>query len=105
MKHAIPHSLTIERARFVTDKAWGAYSQRFADYSPRATWTTDTHADVQFTVKGVTLRGALDLTPSAIEMDLTVPLLFRPFRNKALDLVEREVRTWLQKERDGELGE
>ena len=103
MKHAIGHDLTIERSRLVTDKAWEAYSQRFAEYSPKATWTTPTHADVQFSVKGVTLRGSLDLAPKAIEMDLDVPFLFRPFRTKALELVEREVRVWLAKEKAGEL--
>jgi hypothetical protein len=103
MRHAIPHELTIERARLVTDKAWEAYSERFAEYSPRATWKTPTEADVQFTVKGVTLRGELGLTTRAIEMDLDVPFLFRPFRAKALSLVEREVNVWLAKERAGEL--
>ena len=102
MKHAIPHDLTIERARLVTDKAWEAYSQRFAEYSPRATWTTPTEADVQFTVKGITLRGSLGLTPKAIEMDLDVPFLFRPFRSKALSLVEDEVNVWLAKGKAGE---
>ena len=103
MRHAIPHELTIERARLVTDKAWEAYSERFAEYAPKATWKTPTEADVQFTVKGVTLRGSLGLTKQAIEMDLDVPFLFRPFRTKALSLVEREVNLWLDKERAGEL--
>ncbi|MBK6575284.1 MAG: polyhydroxyalkanoic acid system family protein [Sandaracinaceae bacterium] len=102
MKHAIPHDLTIERARLVTDKAWEAYSLRFAEYSPKATWTTPTEADVQFTVKGITLRGSLGLTPKAIEMDLDVPFLFRPFRTTALNLVEREVNIWLAKGKAGE---
>lgn len=102
MKHAIPHDLTIERARLVTDKAWEAYSQRFSEYSPKATWKTPTEADVQFSVKGITLRGSLGLTAKAIEMDLDVPFLFRPFRTTALNLVEREVKEWLAKEKAGE---
>ena len=28
MKHAIPHDLTIERARLVTDKAWEVWNTR-----------------------------------------------------------------------------
>ena len=103
MKHAIPHDISVERARFVTDKAWEAYSKRFSEYQPTATWTSDTHADVTFNVKGVTLRGSLDLVPDAIEMDLSVPFIFRPFKGKALGLVEREVRAWLAKEKAGEL--
>ena len=53
-------------------------------------------------MKGITLRGSLGLTPKAIEMDLDVPFLFRPFRSKALSLVEDEVNVWLAKGKAGE---
>jgi hypothetical protein len=32
-----------------------------------------------------------------------VPLVFRPFRGKALEIIEREARVWLEKAKKGEL--
>lgn len=103
MTHVVKHDLDTPLARKAAEKAFEAYSKEFSDYNPTANWTSETHCDVTFTVKGVKLEGAMDLKPGAIEMDLKVPLLFRPFKGKALDVVEREVKTWIEKARRGEL--
>lgn len=105
MKHAVKHSLDQATARKAADKAFEAYSVEYAKYSPTADWTSDTHCDVTFTVKGITLNGALDLKPGEIDMDLDVPFWARPFKGKALALVEREIRTWVGKAERGELDE
>ncbi len=103
MKHAVEHSLDQPTARKAADKAFEAYSVEYAKYKPTANWTTDTHCDVTFTVKGIKLEGALDLEPGRIDMDLEVPLIARPFKKRALALIEREVRTWVGKAERGEL--
>ncbi|HJK91652.1 MAG TPA: polyhydroxyalkanoic acid system family protein [Polyangiaceae bacterium LLY-WYZ-15_(1-7)] len=103
MKHSVEHDLDLATAKKATQKAFESYSERFEKYNPTANWSSETQCDVSFTVKGVKLDGALELKPKSIEMDLQVPLLFRPFKNKALDVVEREVRKWVEKARNGEL--
>ena len=103
MKHVVEHDLDQALARKAAEKAYESYSVRFAEYSPTADWTSDTHCDVTFTVKGVKLEGTIDLEPSAIAMDLDVPLLFRPFKKLALEAVEGQITEWVDKARNGEL--
>ena len=103
MKHIVKHDLDLATAKKVTEKAFESYAERFADYSPTATWKSDTRCDVGFTVKGVGLSGVLELADGEIQMDLDVPFIFRPFKKKALGVIEREVETWIEKAKSGEL--
>ena len=103
MKHVMKHNLDMALARRAADKACEAYSARFAEYNPTTDWETEQRANVSFTVKGVKLRGWLELVPGAVEMELQVPFIFRPFRKKALGIVEEEVRNWFAKAEAGEL--
>lgn len=103
MKHVVKHGLSQELARKAADKAWESYAERFKEYSPTAVWTSDTRCEVAFKVKGVKLQGTMELEPGGIAMDLDVPFLLKPFRNKALDVIEREIRTWVGKAERGEL--
>lgn len=103
MKHSVPHDLDQDTARRVADKAWESYSQRFADYDPQIRWVDDRHAQVSFQAKGIKLKGALDIQPSAIDLDLDVPLLLRPFRKKAISVIDEEVRWWIGKAKAGEV--
>ena len=103
MKHVLKHHLDQAHARKVADAAYAAYAQRFAEYSPTSHWRSDTHCDVSFTVKGVTLRAYVELEPGGVGVDMDVPFLFRPFKHKALEIIEREVRLWIAKAERGEL--
>jgi hypothetical protein len=105
MQHAVDHQLDIPMARLAAEKAFTVYSVEYAEFKPTANWTTDTHCDVTFTVKKVTLEGTMDLVPGKVLMDLDVPLLFRPFKKLALGYVEKEIRVWLDKAARGELDE
>ncbi|MEM1415845.1 MAG: polyhydroxyalkanoic acid system family protein [Myxococcota bacterium] len=102
-QHDVPHDLSFELAKKATEKAFAAYAARFEEYAPTAEWTSERHADVSFTVKGMTLKGALDIKESAIGMELDVPFIFKPFRKKALEIIEREVVEWIAKAKNGEL--
>lgn len=103
MRHIIKHNLSVEQARSAAEAAINAYGERFAKYSPEARWTSATRADVRFHVKGVSLQGALELEPAAIALEMNVPFLFRPFQKKAVDIIEREVRRWLDRAEAGQL--
>jgi hypothetical protein len=103
MKHAVPHDLGPERAKKVAEAALAAYAQKFAKYQPQASWTSDTHANISFNVKGMSLKGALDVRSNSIEMDLDVPFLLRPFQGTAIGVIEGEIKEWIAKAKAGEL--
>lgn len=103
MKHVVEHDLGQERAKEVAVKALESYAAKFQDYSPRTNWTSPSHADISFKVKGVTLKGAIDVTPTAIELDLDVPFIFRPFKGTALGYIEQAISRWIEKAKQGKL--
>jgi hypothetical protein len=103
MKHAVSHDLGQERARQVAEAALAAYTQKFAKYSPRTVWISPTKADISFSVKGMTLKGELEVLPTTIEMDLDVPFLLKPFKGTAIQAIEGEIREWIGKAKSGEL--
>ncbi len=103
MKHAVKHDLEVALAKKATQRAFDSYAERFAEYSPKADWTTDTRCEVGFEVKGVKLKGVLEILPDKVEMDLDVPFIFRPFKNRALGVIEGEVKNWIEKAKNGEL--
>jgi hypothetical protein len=103
MKHSVKHDLDPALARRATEKAFESYAERFANYSPTATWSSDRRCEVGFKVKGFSLKGAIEIEPREILMDLEVPFVLRVFKGQALDIIEREVRNWIEKARLGEL--
>ena len=105
MKHEVAHDLSISLAKAAVNKAFEAYSKRFADYKPTLTWTDDRTAKAGFSVKGITLNGGFEVGERSIGLELDVPFIFRIFRKQALDVIEKEVAIWIGKAKAGELGE
>ena len=103
MKHAVAHDLGLDLARKVADSAFASYARKFEKYHPTAEWVTPRRASISFSVKGLTLQGALEVTPATIEMDLAVPILLRPFKRKAVSVIEREIRAWIGKAKAGDI--
>lgn len=103
MKHSVPHDLELSQARTVTDHALEAYRAKFAEYHPDVRWLDDNHAEVEFKAKGVKVKGKFDLKPDRIEVDMQVPMLLKVFQKKAIDVVEREIKKWIEKAKKGEL--
>ena len=103
MKHTISHDVSMELSRKAARGAFAAYQARFAEYHPTVTWKDDDHADIGFKAKGVSLKGSVVLREHVIELDLDVPFLLRIFQSRAIEIIESEVRTWLEKARNGQL--
>ena len=103
MKHVIHHGLSQELARLTCRKAIESYSARFQEYAPSADWVTEDRAEISFNAKGVKLNGAIALSPGEIGLQLDVPLLFRPFKKKAIALIDDQIRAWIDKAEAGEL--
>jgi hypothetical protein len=103
MKHTIKHPLSRDLAKRATEKAFEAYGERFSKYNPTATWSGDYSAQVGFEAKGVKLGGTIDIREGGIDLEMNVPFVFKPFRKKAVDIIESEIRNWIKKAEDGEL--
>jgi hypothetical protein len=103
MKHSVPHDLPFDLAKKAADAALKAYRSRFPQYDPQVTWSDDKTANVEFSAKGMKLRGTFEILNDAVSMDMEVPLLLRPFKAKAMEVIEGEIRTWIEKAKNGQL--
>jgi hypothetical protein len=99
MRHAIPHDLGLELACQTTRAACDHYCVRFAHYHPVVQWQTQRQAHVAFAAKGLKLSGDLEVTERELVLELLVPLLLRPLQKRAVEIVEREFRGWLERAR------
>ena len=102
-RHSIVHGLSEELARRATRAALESYRDQFPDAQPTGRWLSDDHAQVQFTVAGKTLQGDVRVGARSIDLQLDVPLVFRPFRSAAIKIIDEEIRTWIAKARQGRL--
>ncbi len=103
MKHSVAHDLPLDLAKKAAAKALESYQARFAEYDPQLCWNDECNADVSFAVKGMSLKGSFEVLPDRIDIDMEVPLLLRPFKKKAMDVVEGEIGKWIEKARKGEI--
>lgn len=103
MKHVIRHGVSQAQAKHAIETAIEAYSRKFPEYHPHSTWKSENKAEVSFKVKGMTLTTVIQITPETIESDMDVPFLFRPFKSRALNVIEREVQKWLARAKAGEI--
>jgi hypothetical protein len=103
MQHTVPHDLSVAQARSAADHALASYQERFPQYRPTVTWTEPTKATVEFHVTGMSFNGLFEIRPREISMELEVPFLLRPFKNKALEVIEGEIRAWVTKVKNGEI--
>ena len=86
------------------EKAAEYYTQKWEKYDAKANWASDDHVDITFHVKGVNVAASVDLQPGRAVVDMQkVPLLLRPFKNMALDVVEKTLVKWIAKAKAGEL--
>jgi hypothetical protein len=103
MKHRVRHDLGQAESKKVAEAALKSYSERFAQYSPSYRWVTDHRANLGFSAKGISLSGSLEILVDGFDLDLEVPFLLRPFKGKAIGVIEEEIRHWVQKSKVGEI--
>jgi len=103
MKHVVSHGLGFETARKVADHAMDAYKARFPQYKPNARWLDEKRAEITFSVKGMSLNGSIEVNDKDIELELEVPFLLKPFKGKALAVIEEEIKEWVAKAKSGEV--
>ncbi|MFT5586940.1 MAG: hypothetical protein ACI9VR_004543 [Cognaticolwellia sp.] len=104
MKHRISHDLGLELARLATARALESYREQFPEAQPEGRWVGEDRAEVAFSVAGKRLKGQIDVALENIDIELDLPLIFRPFQKQAMAVIEEEIEAWLTKARNGELG-
>jgi hypothetical protein len=104
MQHIIKHDLSPELAKKAAENASEHYTAKWQKYDAKTTWLSDTKAEISFHVKGVSVAATIDMQPGQVVIDMQkVPLLLRPFRNMALDVVQKTMEQWIAKAKAGEL--
>lgn len=103
MDHTIEHELDLETAKRAIDRAMKSYSEKLSEYSPRFDWTSDSYGEFGFEALGVKVTGELAVDDGKIDVSIDVPFILRPFRKRALAIIEREVREWVERAKNGEL--
>ncbi len=103
MKHSISHDVAPPLAKKAAERAFEAYKAKYSEYQPTLHWRDDDHASIEFRVKGVHLHGAFTLRPHVVDLELDVPFVFRIFQKRAIEVIESEVRLWLEKAKAGEI--
>lgn len=96
MKKSFPHQLSPKQAREVARQAFAAYLEKLVDYHPRFDWRDDDNGDLTFQVLGKQVQGFISLLPGEILVEMKVPLLLKPFRKKALEVIGREINKWVK---------
>lgn len=106
MEHVIKHDLSPERAKKAAEKAAEYYTKKWEKYDAETVWKSDTEAEITFHVKGVNVAATVELQPGQVVIDMKkVPLLLRPFKNMALNVVHKTMDKWIDKAKQGELDE
>ena len=103
VKHKIEHDLDLDLAKRAVNKAMEGYSERFADYNPCFDWVSDMQGRFSFKAKGVSVKGELEILPSLIQVDVDVPFLLRMFKGRAIEVIDKEVRKWVERAKNGEI--
>ena len=104
MKHRIPHDLSLELCRRATRAALDAYKTSFPKFSPGGKWTSDDRAEVWFVTPVGRIEGSVTVEGAAVLLTIDkLPWAARPFRRQAVKIIEDEVKTWIQKAKNGEL--
>ncbi len=103
MRHAISHDLGLELACKTARAACDDYARRFARYQLVVQWQGPQQAQISFAAKGVAMTGEVLVSDRELVLDLKVPLLLRPLQGRALEIIDREFRRWLERARQGEI--
>jgi hypothetical protein len=92
----VPHGLDQARAKQAAQLALAHYLERYGSRGLQATWSSDTRVDVELEVRGVRLRGSIEVLPSKLQVTADVPFLLRPFKSVATTAIERETQRWAE---------
>lgn len=95
VEHIISHSLSMSDLIENAKKAIAEYTTKYAQYEPQFVWEGEQKISIKFSTKGITIQGVVFLNPQELKLELEVPFLLRMFKNKAIELIDKEAQKWL----------
>ncbi len=96
MKHRVPHQLEEKRAKKMIRQAFETYAEHYAEYSIETDWVDEETARVGFEVTGRRVDGEVRVRDGAFEVDFDLPWVFRPFKKKIAQTLDREFERWIE---------
>ncbi len=105
MKQTVAHDLSMDLARLAARAALKHFKERFPHAHITPQWLSPDEAIISFAIRGFHLTPRIHLRPGAIQVEMDIPFLARPFETKARARIERELAFWIEKARRGELNE
>ena len=94
MRIAVEHHTTREKARKIVEQRLKNAEKQYGQMASDLDW--EWHGDtlhVSVKAKGMSLKGTLEVTDTAVIVDGKLPLLARPFETKIRHTVEREAES------------
>ena len=96
MKHSIKHPLAPDRARQMLGSLLDTYREHYAEYNLQADWKDDDTATIDLSISGRDIQGEVRVCEDCYEVDMKLPLFFRPFKGKIRKGLDEEIERWLQ---------
>ena len=96
MKHYFNHNLNQDDATMLTKEALDSYCDKYSEFQPKVAWNNH-QAEIALVVAGSKLKGVVEVEPGRIGLDMNIPFLLRPFKKKAIDVIQKEITTWMQR--------
>lgn len=97
IRHTIKTDLDFDRSKFALTQASKVYASRYPQYSPEFEWVKDAMAKFVFNVKGFIIKGHILVQDSILGIEMDVPLLALAFKDQAINLIESEIKIWVDK--------
>lgn len=96
VKHTVSHPLSTADAKRAIEAAFGEYSTRFSGFAPQLQWLAAEHAQVGFQALGRRIVAQVRLRDQALDIEMDVPFMARPFLGRATAAIDREVARWVR---------
>ena len=103
LKQTISHDLAPDLARQAASAALAHFQARFPSSHITPQWLGADEAIVALSIKGFHLKPRIRLRAGAIDVEIDIPFLARPFEARARARIERELAVWIDKARRGDL--
>lgn len=99
VRRTLKHTLTDAEVKARADQAYAHYCDKYPQFSPKMIWSDDNSvATVTFTVLTLPIRStwAFNPRPYVIDIEVQVPGLLVAWKDKAIEVIDRESEKWLK---------
>ena len=96
MKHSIDHNLEPKKAKHTLDQLLEAYCEHYKENSVETQWVSEDKAQIRFRATGKTVEGVVTVCDDCYDIDISLPMRFRPFKKRIRKTLDSEVARWVE---------